>query len=222
MKNMAVRFVKKLPKEKIICKNIFWFILVKSHSTVNIVAKDLIGKIIAFTHHWKCQLAKKKELLIPPIWGCCGPTGGSIFTPGQKNHPAFFEGRWYTGKMARQIWAEWAVCLSSYLWKGWMVFLPRGKNWTSSRSTTTPDRWYWKFFFFGQLVLPMMCDVSGSFGILKILNYKYELNAKGLLIIESTVLHPVLILKSDCLISNQVYRSVCIYSKKVQKFSWIT
>ena len=53
--------------------------------------------------------------------------------------------------------AEWAVCLSSYLWKGWMVFLPRGKNWTSSRSTTTPDRWYWKFFFSGQLVLPMMC-----------------------------------------------------------------
>ena len=112
---------------------------------------------LEITHHWKCQLAKKKELLIPPIWGCCGPTGGSIFTPGQKNHPAFFEGRWYTGKMARQIWAEWAVCLSSYLWKGWMVFLPRGKNWTSSRSTTTPDRWYWKFFFSGQLVLPMMC-----------------------------------------------------------------
>ena len=104
-----------------------------------------------YTHHWKCQLAKKKELLIPPIWGCCGPTGGSIFTPGQKNHPAFFKGRWYTGKMAHQIWAEWAVCLSSYLWIGWMVFLPRGKNWTSSRSTTTQDRWYWKFFFFGQL-----------------------------------------------------------------------
>ena len=104
-------------------------------------------------------VGQKKELLIPPIWGCCGPTGGSIFTPGQKNHPAFFEGRWYTGKMARQIWAEWAVCLSSYLWKGWMVFLPRGKNWTSSRSTTTPDRWYQKFFFFGQLTLPMMCDL---------------------------------------------------------------
>ena len=61
------------------------------------------------------SVGQKKELLIPPIWGCCGPTGGSIFTPGQKNHPAFFEGRWYTGKMARQIWAEWAVCLSSYL-----------------------------------------------------------------------------------------------------------
>ena len=121
--------------------------------------------VIRNTHHWKCQLAKKKELLIPPIWGCCGPTGGSIFTPGQKNHPAFFEGRWYTGKMARQIWAEWAVCLSSYLWKGWMVFLPRGKNWTSSRSTTTPDRWYWKFFFFGQLVLPMMCAIKVAFSI---------------------------------------------------------
>ena len=103
--------------------------------------------ILHYTHHWKRQSAKNKELSIPPIWGCCGPTGGSIFTPGQKNHPAFFEGRWYTGKMARQIWAEWAVCLSSYLWKGWMVFFPRGKNWTSSRSTTTPDRWYWKFFF---------------------------------------------------------------------------
>ena len=48
------------------------------------------------------SVGQKKELLIPPIWGCCGPTGGSIFTPGQKNHPAFFEGRWYTGKMARQ------------------------------------------------------------------------------------------------------------------------
>ena len=44
-----------------------------------------------FTHHWKYQLARKKELSIPPIWGCCGPTGGSIFTPGQKNHPAFSE-----------------------------------------------------------------------------------------------------------------------------------
>ena len=126
------------------------------------------------THHWKCQLAKKKELLIPPIWGCCGPTGGSIFTPGQKNHPAFFEGRWYTGKMARQIWAEWAVCLSSYLWKGWMVFLPRGKNWTSSRSTTTPDRWYWKFFFFGQLVLPMMCVKPFKFFFKTIIIYSLK------------------------------------------------
>ena len=66
------------------------------------------------THHWKCQLAKKKELLIPHIWGCCGPTGGSIFTPRQIKNPAFFEGRLYKDKMAHQIWAELVVCLSSY------------------------------------------------------------------------------------------------------------
>ena len=123
-------------------------------------SKKIVSSVLSSHTSLEVPVGQKKELLIPPIWGCCGPTGGSIFTPGQKNHPAFFEGRWYTGKMARQIWAEWAVCLSSYLWKGWMVFLPRGKNWTSSRSTTTPDRWYWKFFFSGQLVLPMMCVIA--------------------------------------------------------------
>ena len=67
------------------------------------------------THYWKCQLAKNKELLIPPIWDCCGPTEGSFFTHGQIKNPAFFEGRCYTGKMIRQMWAESAVCLNSYL-----------------------------------------------------------------------------------------------------------
>ena len=67
------------------------------------------------THHWKCQLAKNKELLIPPIWDCCGPTEGSFFTHGQIKNPAFFEGRCFTGKMIRQMWAESAVCLNSYL-----------------------------------------------------------------------------------------------------------
>ena len=33
----------------------------------------------------------KKELSIPPIWGCCGPTGGSFFTHGQLKNPAFSE-----------------------------------------------------------------------------------------------------------------------------------
>ena len=91
---------------------------------------------------------KKKELWIPPIWGCWGPTGDSFFTHEQIKHPPFFEGRWYTGKIICQIWAEWAVCLDSYLWKGWMFYLSIGKKLTSSRSTTTPDRWYQKFFFF--------------------------------------------------------------------------
>ena len=109
------------------------------------------------THHWKCQLAKNKELLIPPIWDCCGPTEGSFFTHGQIKNPAFFEGRCYTGKMIRQMWAESAVCLNSYLWRGWIFYLSMGKKWTPSRSTRTPDRWYQKFFIFGQLALPMMC-----------------------------------------------------------------
>ena len=111
-----------------------------------------------YTHHWKCQSAKKKELLIPPIWDCCGPTEGSFFTHGQIKNPAFFEGRCYTGQMIRQMWAESAVCLNSYLWRGWIFYLSMGKKWTPSRSTTTPDRWYQKFFIFGQLALPMMCD----------------------------------------------------------------
>ena len=111
------------------------------------------------THHWKYQLAKKKELSIPPIWGCCGPTGGSIFTPGQKNHPAFSEIAAKTHSPFGPYLAGHFACIPPALEKGWMVFLPRGKNRTSSRSTTTPDRWYQKFFFFGQLTLPMMCVV---------------------------------------------------------------
>ena len=42
------------------------------------------------THHWKCQLAKIKELLIPPIWDCCGPTEGSFFTHGQIKKSSLF------------------------------------------------------------------------------------------------------------------------------------
>ena len=109
------------------------------------------------THHWKYQLAKKKELSIPPIWGCCGPIGGSIFTPGQKNHPAFSEIAAKTHSPFGPYLAGHFACIPPALEKGWMVFLPRGKNRTSSRSTTTPDRWYQKFFFFGQLALPIMC-----------------------------------------------------------------
>ena len=45
------------------------------------------------THHAKCQLDKKKELSKPPIWGCCGLTGGSFLTYRPIKHSAFFEGR---------------------------------------------------------------------------------------------------------------------------------
>ena len=108
------------------------------------------------------SVGQKKELLIPPIWGCCGPTGGSIFTPGQKNHPAFSEIAAKTHSPFGLYLAGHFACIPPALEKGWMVFLPRGKNRTSSRSTTTPDRWYQKFFFFGQLTLPMMCDIMSG------------------------------------------------------------
>ena len=90
-----------------------------------------IGTIIwnkYLTHHWKYQLAKKKELSIPPIWGCCGPTGGSIFTPGQKNHPAFSEIAAKTHSPFGPYLAGHFACIPPALEKGWMVFLPRGKN----------------------------------------------------------------------------------------------
>ena len=112
----------------------------------NKVAQNLVPLLLD-THHWKCQLAKKKELSIPPIWGCWGPTRNSFFTHGQIKHPPFFEGRWYIGKIICQRWADWAVCLNSYLWRGLMFYLAMGKKWSPSRSTTTPDRWYQKFFF---------------------------------------------------------------------------
>ena len=60
-------------------------------------------------------VGQKKELSIPPIWDCCGPTGGSFFTHGQIKNPTFFEGRCYLGKRIHQMWAELAVCLNSYL-----------------------------------------------------------------------------------------------------------
>ena len=33
----------------------------------------------------------------------------------KKIHGVILEGRWYTGRKLRQIWAEWAVCVSCYL-----------------------------------------------------------------------------------------------------------
>ena len=111
------------------------------------------------THLWKCQLAKNKELLIPPIWDCCGPTEGSFFTHGQIKNPAFFEGRCYTGKIIHQIWAEYAVCLNSYLWKGWMFYLTMGKICIPSGSTTIPDKWYQKFFFWPTGTSNDVCSV---------------------------------------------------------------
>ena len=36
-------------------------------------------------------VGEKKELSIPPIWDCCGPTRDSFFTHRQIKHPPFSE-----------------------------------------------------------------------------------------------------------------------------------
>ena len=41
------------------------------------------------------------------------------------NQPFLRAARWYTGKKIRQIWAEWAVCVNSYLKKGVNFFSNR-------------------------------------------------------------------------------------------------
>ena len=49
---MAVHFAKKLPKEKIICKPIFWITLVKCHTPVNIANIDANKNVYLITI-WK-------------------------------------------------------------------------------------------------------------------------------------------------------------------------
>ena len=112
------------------------------------------------THLRKCQLAKNKELLIPPIWGCCGPTRGSFFTHRQIKNPASSEIAVKTHSRFGPHLANHFACVTPALKKGWIFYLPMGKKWTLSRSTTIPDRWYQKFFIFGQLALPMMCALK--------------------------------------------------------------
>ena len=81
-----------------------------------------------FTHHWKCQLAKNKELLIPPIWGCCGPTGGSFFTHRQIKNPASSEIAVKTHSGFGPHLADHFACVTPALKKGWMFYLPMGKK----------------------------------------------------------------------------------------------
>ena len=105
----------------------------------------------------EASVGQKKELLIPPIWGCCGPTRASFFTHSQIKHPASSEIAVKTHSRFGPHLADHFACVTPALKKGWMFYLPMIKKWTLSRSTTITDRWYRKFFFFGQLALPMMC-----------------------------------------------------------------
>ena len=167
--------------------NLIWLIVHTKYVSIHTSLEVLVGQ--------------KKELWIPPIWGCWGPTGDSFFTHEQIKHPPFFEGRWYTGKIICQIWAEWAVCLDSYLWKGWMFYLLIGKKLTSSRSTTTPDRWYQKFFFF--LPTGTSNDVwylPTSFSIISVKNIRFLGSTKPdslvskLMMFEKWTLHCIVVL----------------------------
>ena len=108
------------------------------------------------THHWKCQLAKNKELSIPPICDCCVPTRDSFFTYRQIKHPPFSEIAVKTHSPFGPYLADYFACVPPALKKRWMFYLPMGKKWIPSRSSRTPDRWYWKFFIFGQLRLSLL------------------------------------------------------------------
>ena len=78
------------------------------------------------TRHWKVCFIKKKEHETPPIWGHSGPIQASSRTYWKIKKPAFLEGRWYTGRKIRQIWAEWAVHVGCQLKKGWSFYFPIG------------------------------------------------------------------------------------------------
>ena len=93
------------------------------------------------THHLKCQLAKKTNFWYH-LSGNVVDILGIHFLPMDKSKIQPY----LRGGGTQVKWA--AKCMSSHLslkrLDFWFVY---GKKWTSSRSTTTPDRWYWKFFF---------------------------------------------------------------------------
>ena len=71
-------------------------------------------------------------------------------------HPPFSEIAVKTQSPFGPYLADYFACVPPALKKGWMFYLPIGKKWIPSRSSTTPDRWYWKFFIFGQLRLSLL------------------------------------------------------------------
>ena len=50
------------------------------------------------------------------------------------------------------------ICGTKCLKKGWILNFPIGQKWTLNRLLVILGKWYWKFFSFGQLTLPMMCE----------------------------------------------------------------
>ena len=90
------------------------------------VSKQIV-KVVTHTS-LEVSVGQKKELLKPPIWGCCGPTGGSIFTPGQKNHPAFSEIAAKTHGPFGPYLAGQFACIPPALKKAGCLICPAVKN----------------------------------------------------------------------------------------------
>ena len=102
------------------------------------------------THHAKCQLDKKKNFQNHLSGVVVDLLGVHSLPIDQSNIQLFLR--------ADDTQAKWSatVCLDSYLWRGWIFDLSMGKKWSPSRSTTTPDKWYRKFFF-GDLQTHLSC-----------------------------------------------------------------
>ena len=100
------------------------------------------------TLHLKVWFSKKKEHETPPIWGHSEPIQASSRTYWKIKKPAFLEGRWYTGRKIRQIWAELAVHVGYHLQKGWFFYFLICTRWSLNGSQMIPDRWRFMFFFF--------------------------------------------------------------------------
>ena len=60
----------------------------------------------------------KKELSIPPIWDCCGPTRDSFFTHRQIKHPAFSEIAVKTHSPFGPYLVDYFACVPPALKKG--------------------------------------------------------------------------------------------------------
>ena len=117
--------------------------------------------IEVFTHHWKCQLAKKKELLIPPIWGCCGLTGNSYFTHEQIKYPTFSDiaAKTHMTQSIRPTFGRPIFWYTPALKKAGCLICPTVKN-EPQVGPQQPQIGGIITSFFGQLALPMICGVK--------------------------------------------------------------
>ena len=138
------------------CSKVAWM----PKGSLRSIQKSKQTLVLLLTRHWKVCFSKKKEHETPPIWGHLGPIQASSRTYCKIKKTAFFEGRWYTGRKIRQIWAEWAVYVGCQLQKGWFFDLAICTSWSLNGSRMTPGRWRFMFFFFAESYFQMKCDTA--------------------------------------------------------------